>query len=117
MKMSYYEIPAIILGGDVTALAMSRNLGVNHVKVLHVSQEKNEVAYSKHCQKQFIIPDIEKRKELLREFLLETKKIIEDRAVVFPCSFRIQILISQRIMKKLKKLEKVLHILYLLSLL
>ena len=95
MKMNYYKIPVIILGGDITALAVSRNLGINHVKVFHVSQKKNEVAYSKYCQKSFIIPDVEKRKELLREFLLEMKMIIKDQAVIFPCSDLFCINISQ----------------------
>jgi predicted ATP-grasp superfamily ATP-dependent carboligase len=87
MDMSYYKEPVIILGGDsVNVLAVSRNLGKNHVKVYYASSIKNEVSYSKYCQKHFIISDIEKNKEVLREFLLEIKKIIKDQAVLFPCS-------------------------------
>jgi len=84
------------LGGDsINALAMSRNLGINRVKVLYVSHEKNQVVYSKYCQKYFIIPDIEKKKEVLREFLLEIKKIIKDQAVLFPCSDLLCMSLSQ----------------------
>ncbi|MHA1225637.1 MAG: carboxylate--amine ligase [Candidatus Hodarchaeales archaeon] len=94
--MNYYKIPVIILGGDaVNVLAMSRNLGVNNINVIYLSKNRNEVPYSKYCHKYFIIPDIEIKKELLRDFLLKTKKIIKNQAVVFSCSDLLSISLSQ----------------------
>jgi len=96
MKMNYHTIPAIILGGDaVNVLAMSRNLGVNNVNIIYLSKNRNEVPYSKYCSTYFIVSDIEKRKELLRDFLLKTEKIIKNKAVVFSCSDLLSIGLSK----------------------
>lgn len=90
-----YKIPAILLGGDsVNTLAMTRNLGINNINVICISSNKNEVAYSKYCNKFYVVPDIERSQEIFKNFLLNIDELMRTEAVLFPCSDILNIRLS-----------------------
>lgn len=93
---SFLRNPAIIFGpAPITGLGVTRNLGRNGIKVYCVGETKNEIAYSNYCQKYYVIPKIEKNKNVLRNFLITIKKEFEHPAVIFPCSDLFCISLSQ----------------------
>jgi len=79
----------------INGLGVARNLGRNGIKVYCVAEHKNEIAYSKYCEKFYVIPQIERNKNILREFLSNIKRELEYPAVIFPCSDLFCISLSQ----------------------
>lgn len=94
--MRYSNHPAIIFGPDsITGLGVARNLGRNGVKVYCVTEQKNEIAYSKYCKGFYAIPHIEKNNYILRAFLSNVKAKLQHPSVLFPCSDFFCISLSQ----------------------
>jgi len=90
-----YKIPAILLGGDsINTLAMTRNLGMNNVNVICISPIKNEVAYSKYCNKFYVVPNIERSQDIFKNFLLKIQELMKTKVVLFPCSDVLSIRLS-----------------------
>lgn len=73
-------------GGSITGLGVVRNLGRNGVDVYYVSEQKDEVLFSKYCKKCFIVPSIEHDTDVLRSFLVRLEKQMLRYAVIFPGS-------------------------------
>ena len=76
-------VPAIVFGGGVNSLGVTRNLGRNGVPVYCVVEKPEQVIYSKFCKKFYIVPNIENNIKILSNFLRETKI---KSAVLFPTS-------------------------------
>jgi D-aspartate ligase len=82
--MSKFKVPAILFGGGpINALGVTRNLGRNGVKVYYVEEENNEAAFSRYCEKSFIIPRVQGDRRKLRNFLAKFEKETSSSAVVF----------------------------------
>jgi len=82
-----FKNPAIIFGpAPITGLGVARNLGRNGIDVYCVAESKNEIAYSRYCKKFYAVHQIEKDKNVLRDFLSNIKKKLKHPAVIFPCS-------------------------------
>ncbi|MEM2522662.1 MAG: hypothetical protein QXW82_05885 [Candidatus Bathyarchaeia archaeon] len=91
-----FKNPAVMFGPHaINGLGIARSLGKNGIKVFCVSEEKNAIAHSKYCQKFYTVPQIEKNKDVLREFLFTLKKELKYSAVIFPCSDLFCISLSQ----------------------
>jgi D-aspartate ligase len=85
--MRYLNNPAILFGPDsINGLGLARNLGRNGVKVYCVAEQKNEIAFSRYCKRFFVLPHIERDKEVLRTFLSRIGRELQHPAVIFPGS-------------------------------
>jgi len=85
--MRYFNNPAILFGPDsITGLGLTRNLGKNGVKVYCVAEQKNEIAFSRYCKRFFVVPRVERDKEILRAFLSKIGRELQYPAVLFPGS-------------------------------
>jgi len=89
-----FRIPAIVFGGGINGLGVVRNLGRNGVTVYCVVEKKEEVIYSKFCDKYYIVPHIEEDKSVLRKFLISTGRL-NSHAVLFPTSDRFSLHLSE----------------------
>jgi D-aspartate ligase len=84
--MAKYDNIAIVLGGGMNGLGITRNLGRNGVHVYCVIDNVNEVIFSRYCEKYFLIPHIRENKDVLRSFLNKLGKNLNDYAILFPTS-------------------------------
>jgi D-aspartate ligase len=89
-----FKTPAIVFGGGVNGLGVVRNLGRNNVTVHCVVEKKEQVIYSKFCDKYYIVPHIEESKSVLRKFLINTERR-NGHAVLFPTSDRFSLHLSE----------------------
>jgi predicted ATP-grasp superfamily ATP-dependent carboligase len=96
VRLQRFKNPAIIFGpAPITGLGVARNLGRNGIDVYCVAESKNEIAYSRYCKKFYAVHQIEKDKNVLRDFLSNIKKKLKHPAVIFPCSDLFCVSLSQ----------------------
>jgi predicted ATP-grasp superfamily ATP-dependent carboligase len=81
--MKKYKIPAIVFGGGINGLGVIRNLGRNGITVYCVADEKDPVIYSRYCKKYYVVPHVQESKDVLRRFLLQIEKNLNNSAVLF----------------------------------
>lgn len=84
MRNIRFAIPAIVIGGGITALAAIRAMGRAGIPVYCISQCKDEATCSSYCRKSFVAPDIydqDHLKNILKKFSFEKKG-----AILFPVS-------------------------------
>ena len=81
--MNKFMMPAIVFGGGITGLAISRNLGISGVAVYCVADGIDASIFSKFCKKHFIIPNFRERNDLIRLFLKIFSENSLSQAVVF----------------------------------
>ena len=84
--MTKYKNTAIVLGGGINGLGLTRNLGRNGVCVYCVTDNVNEVIFSRYCKKYFIVRHIQENKDALKLFLKKLGKNLNDYAILFPTS-------------------------------
>jgi D-aspartate ligase len=78
------EAPALVVGGGINGLGIVRNLGREGVQVYCLVDGPDPVAYSKYCQKCFVIPYFSERIDILASFLSGFRRELKEQAVVFP---------------------------------
>jgi D-aspartate ligase len=85
MRIRGFDIPAVVVGGGIYALAAIRALGRKGVPVYYIDNWKNGAMYSSYCKKSFIAPSISESKNLLKSALLKLRSLASG-AVLFPAS-------------------------------
>ena len=84
--MSPYKYPAVVIGGGINGLGITRNLGKNGVDVFCIAEKKNEAIYSKYCKKYFISSKVEHDLQELFNILSRIKHEFGDIGALFPIS-------------------------------
>ena len=84
--MGQYEIPAIVIGGGVNGLGVTRNLGRNGVDVYCLVDERDEGVYSRYCKEYFVLPGVGLDFQQLKIFLTKFERRLDGKAVLFPTS-------------------------------
>jgi predicted ATP-grasp superfamily ATP-dependent carboligase len=82
--MKSYKNIAIVLGGGINGLGVTRNLGRNGVHVYLVTDKVDEAMYSRYCEKHFVFPHVQEKKVALRSLLNRIEKGLTDQGVVIP---------------------------------
>ncbi len=75
--------PAIVFGGGVNGLGVTRNLGRAGVDVYCVVERLDPVVFSRYCDRHFLIPNFAQRKNQIKSLLMEFSKKITSRPVIF----------------------------------
>jgi len=78
-----FHNPAIVFGGGINGLGITRNLGSAGVDVYCVVEEVNPVVFSRHCHKHSLIANFTERKSQIKSFLKEFSKKTPFRPVIF----------------------------------
>ncbi len=78
-----FDNPAIVFGGGINGLGITRNLGRAGVDVYCVVDGADPVVFSRHCRKHFLIPNLTQRKNQIESLLKELSKKITSRPVIF----------------------------------
>jgi D-aspartate ligase len=82
-KKLKFDNPAIVFGGGINGLGITRNLGSAGVDVYCVVEGADPVLFSRHCHKHFLIPNFAQGKNQFRSLLKELSKKITSRPVIF----------------------------------
>jgi predicted ATP-grasp superfamily ATP-dependent carboligase len=82
--MARLNVPAVVLGGDINGLGITRNLGKVGVEVYCVVDRLDPVGFSRYCRKCFVVPHLKARLDLLPSFLAKVVMHIRGPVVVFP---------------------------------
>lgn len=78
-----FNNPAIVFGGGINGLGVTRNLGRVGVDVYCVVEGVNPVVFSRYCHKHFLIPNFAQGKNQFRFLLKELSKKTTSRPVIF----------------------------------
>ena len=78
-----FSNPAIVFGGGINGLGITRNLGGAGVDVYCVVEGVDPVVFSRHCHKHFLIPHLTQGKNNIQSLLRELSKRVTSRPVIF----------------------------------
>jgi predicted ATP-grasp superfamily ATP-dependent carboligase len=79
-----YENPAVVIGGGVNGLGVTRNLARNGVDVYCVASNKDEAVYSKYLKGASVLPGVTNDLQKLKTFLIRFQRRLDRKAVLFP---------------------------------
>jgi D-aspartate ligase len=78
-----FNNPAIVFGGGINGLGITRNLGRAGVDVYCVLEGADPVVFSRHCHKHFLIPNLTQARNQIESLLKEISKKTAYRPVIF----------------------------------
>lgn len=78
-----FKEPAIVFGGGMNGLGVTRNLGTAGVKVYCVTERVDSAAFSNRCYKRIVIPNYGGRARFVRSFLEDFSRKTTSRPVIF----------------------------------
>lgn len=80
---THFKEPAIVFGGDINGLGVTRNLGKVGIRVYCVTERVDPAAFSRRCHKRIVIPNYRERRDLVKSFLQGFSRKTSSRPVIF----------------------------------